>query len=330
MPTKSKVLNFELIFVLIIVFVACQPLSGQTPVVKPSVASPSPVVSPLPSASGSPVPTSSVTPVVSPSPTPAFSSRPVEIIAGTGAKGFQDGPAKLATFSSLQGLCVHPLSGDIYILDTHKIRKLSPDGQVSTVAGSEEAGFQDGSLNEARFNGPHSCDFDDKGNLFILDRLNFRIRQISTDNQISTVVGNGEAEIKDGALSEARLYYADDILVTSTGKMYFTENYKIRMLFNGKLTTLNVHQQSSERLETYRDGPIQTQATFGDIFSLTKNSKGEIFVSDTGTRSIRKIALNHEVSTLDLFPNKKQGKLNTRIAMEETSRWESRLEMIVR
>ncbi len=289
---KSSILLGGVLFLF-----ACQPPSGQTPVVKSSVVSSSSVVSPQSSASGSPEPTSSATPIESPSPTPAFSSLPVEIIAGTGAKGFQDGPAKLATFSSLQGLCVHPTSGDIYILDTHKIRKLSPDGQVSTVAGSEEAGFQDGSLQEARFNWPGSCDIDVKGNMFINDLRNFRIRQISNDNKVSTVLGNGEAASKDGNLSEARLYYAENMVITSTGKMYFTESYKIRVFFEGKLTTLNAHQLSGDGRQTYRNGPIQTEATFGSGLNLTKNLKDEIFVSDVGIRAIRKIALDNTVTT---------------------------------
>ncbi|MGE3725209.1 MAG: hypothetical protein AB7I41_06635, partial [Candidatus Sericytochromatia bacterium] len=140
---------------------ACQPPSGQTPVVKPSVASPSPIVSP--STSNSPVPTSSVTLVESPSPTPSFSSRPVEVVAGTGAKGFQDGAAKQATFNQLRGSCFDPKSGDMYVIDTNSIRKLSKDGQVTTIAGSEDAGFQDGSLKTARFNQPQDCVVDAQG-----------------------------------------------------------------------------------------------------------------------------------------------------------------------
>ena len=288
--------KFRILLGGLLLLAACQPPSGQTPVVKPSVVSPSPIVSPSTSSSPEPIP--SVTPVESPSPTPSFSSRPVEVVAGTGTKGFQDGPAKQATFNAVQGLCVHPKSGDIYILDTHKIRKLSPDGQVSSVAGSEEAGFQDGSLSESRFNAPQSCDFDDKGNLFILDRLNFRIRQISTENVVSTLLGNGQVVSKDGSPSEASLYYAENMVFTPTGKMFFSEGYKIRRLFEGTLTTLNAHQTSSANIQTFKDGAIQSLATLGPNLGLSKNAKGEVIIADTGTKSIRKLDELNYLSTL--------------------------------
>ena len=280
---------------------ACQPPSGQTPVVKPSVASPSPVVSPLPSASGSLVPTSSVTPVVSPSPTPAFSSRPVEIIAGNGAKGFQDGPAKQATFNQLRGSCFDPKSGDVYVIDTNRIRKLSKDGQVTTIAGSEEAGFQDGSLKTARFNQPQDCVVDAQGQVLISDYRNHRIRLLSMQNGVSTLVGAGETVSKDGDTKEAGLAFPQNLAMSSEGKLYFSEPFKIRLFAEGKVTTLNKHQKNAtvDRF-TYRDGDILTEATFGANLSFSLNAQNEVFIADSDLKIIRKLGVDGRVSTLSV------------------------------
>jgi hypothetical protein len=190
---------------------ACQPISGQAPIIKPSAA-----VSPSPSASTPPIPVSTPSwpptiPLPTPEPTPTLASRPIEIVAGTGAKGAQDGPLK-----------------------------------------------------NARFNEPLSCDFDVQGNLYINDSRNFRIRKIDLEKGlVSTVVGNGQAISKDGNQAEASLYYPRNMVATSTGKLYFSESNKLRMFYEGKLTTLNAHQQSLVDYETYRNGSIQTQAIFG-------------------------------------------------------------------
>ena len=88
---------------------ACQPISGQAPIIKPSAA----LASPSSSASTPPIPVSTpswppIIPLPTPEPTPTLSSRQIEIVAGTGAKGAQDGPALQATFNSVISLCEHP------------------------------------------------------------------------------------------------------------------------------------------------------------------------------------------------------------------------------
>ncbi|MGE3724760.1 MAG: hypothetical protein AB7I41_04365, partial [Candidatus Sericytochromatia bacterium] len=275
--------------------VACQPPSGQAPVVKPSVVSPSPVVSPLPSASGSLVPTPS--PIQSLDKGP--SSRPVEVVAGTGAKCFQDGAAKQATFIQLRGSCFDPKSGDMYVIDTNSIRKLSKDGQVTTIAGSEEAGFQDGSMKTARFNQPQDCVVDAQGQVFISDYRNHRIRLLSMQNGVSTLLGAGEAVSKDGDAKEAGLAFPQNLAMSLEGKLYFSEPFKIRLFADGKVATLNKHQKNAivDRF-TYRDGDILAEATFGANLSFSLNAQNEVFIADSDLKIIRKLGIDGRVSTL--------------------------------
>jgi predicted esterase/sugar lactone lactonase YvrE len=117
--------------------------------------------------------------------------------AGTGTPGFSGdgGAATGARLNVPSGLAVDR-RGNLFIADAanHRIRKVAPDGTITTVAGSGTAGFSGdgGAATAAQLNQPSSMAIDSRGSLFIVDRLNHRVRQVGRTGTITTVFG-GEA-----------------------------------------------------------------------------------------------------------------------------------------
>lgn len=130
----------------------------------------------------------------------------LEKIAGTtGQSGYVDGPAAEARFEFPRALEVDT-KGNLYLLETDKprIRKISPDGSVSTLAGGSEAGYKDGKGSEARFNKPFDLAINAQGDVFVSDTGNHRIRKIAPDGTVTTVIGTGETGTSEGGALEVK------------------------------------------------------------------------------------------------------------------------------
>lgn len=115
------------------------------------------------------------------------------LLAGAGAAGFADGTNQTAKFNNPQGL-VLDAEGNLYVADAgnHRIRKVTPTGVVTTVAGDGTAGATDGAAAAARFNGPSALRLDADGHLLIADTENHAIRHLNlTTLQVTTLAGAG-------------------------------------------------------------------------------------------------------------------------------------------
>lgn len=146
----------------------------------------------------------------------------VGTLAGSGHYGYHDGPALDAEFTHPNGLAFDA-QGNLLIADGGAlgppgqdanacIRVLSPTGQVSTYAGSNEVGYVDGPAADARFNVPlQGLAFDGRGNLFVADMNNHVIRMVTREGQVLTVAGTGEYGLRGGRGAEAMLGLPADI-----------------------------------------------------------------------------------------------------------------------
>lgn len=101
----------------------------------------------------------------------------VSKFAGSGTRGSQDGNAEIAQFNRM-GDMVADANGNLFIADEYRIRKVTPGGVVSTIAGST-AGYMDGAGDIAKFAFPAGLGIDPKGNIYVADAYTNRIRKIS-------------------------------------------------------------------------------------------------------------------------------------------------------
>jgi sugar lactone lactonase YvrE len=112
----------------------------------------------------------------------------VTTIAGS-VQGSSDGTGTNATFNNPYGLAVSSI-GDVYVSDysNHRIRKITPGGVVTTIAGNSQ-GYADGTGTNASFNNPWGMAFDSAGNLFVSDKEGHRIRKINFGADPNTYTG---------------------------------------------------------------------------------------------------------------------------------------------
>ena len=162
----------------------------------------------------------------------------VSTIAGSGGTGqnnggFADGTGITARFNYPYGVTVDAL-GNVYVADNgnHCIRKITPAGVVSTLAGSGIGGFADGTGAEAQFNLPIGITHDASGNLYVGDSGNNRIRRITPAGAVSTLAGSDRSGWVDGACATAQFSRPSGLLVDASGNIYVADfwNYRIRII----------------------------------------------------------------------------------------------------
>ncbi|HEV8146584.1 MAG TPA: hypothetical protein VGP79_09395 [Bryobacteraceae bacterium] len=158
-------------------------------------------------------------------------------VAGSGFPGFagDNGRAVTAQLHSPSGIAFDA-AGNLYIADqlNNRIRKVTPDGIISTVAGTSSAGFSGdgGKATSASLSGPMDVASDAAGNLYIADTLNHRIRKVDTSGNISTVAGDGR--IGRGpdnvAANTSSLNSPSGVALDASGNLYIVDwqNYLIR------------------------------------------------------------------------------------------------------
>jgi sugar lactone lactonase YvrE len=109
------------------------------------------------------------------------------------------------------------------------VRKLTPDGTVSTLAGSGRAGFADGAGAAAQFAYPSGVAVDGEGSIIIADTDNHRVRKITPDGTVSTLAGSGSFGFADGAGAVAQFHCPSGVAVDGEGSILMTDNGNQRL-----------------------------------------------------------------------------------------------------
>jgi streptogramin lyase len=225
----------------------------------------------------------------------------VATFAGSGNPGFADGIGAGAQFNNPGGMAIDA-HGNIYISDTfnNRIRKMTPDGTVTTIAGTGVAGYTpDGPAASAQFYAPAGLAVDAQGNIYVADYGNNMIRKISADGTtVSTVAGNGFSGFVDGeALKVAAFNGPSGVAVDTKGNVFVADqnNNQIRKIYNGKVSL--VAGLNPGYTNATVDSTNVIWGAFNHPSAIAVGNDGNIYVADRGNSAIRKITFPGRVIT---------------------------------
>jgi hypothetical protein len=215
-----------------------------------------------------------------------------------GGRNRKDGQAKEVRFSGLEGIAIDS-SDNLYVSDGSRIRKITPDGLVSTIAGSEISGYKDGDGSTAAFVSLENIALDNNGTIYVTDNEftnnrgssgYFVIRKITAEGFVST--------IKNGNESELRIHYARGLACDAAGNLYVcaSVSHCIKKITpEGIITTVAGQCDKTINNSVYKEGPVSTAIlTNPSGIAIAKN--GDIYITDTRLHRIIKIA-NQKVTT---------------------------------
>lgn len=215
----------------------------------------------------------------------------VTTIAGMpGQHGSADGQGTEARFDSLLGCpAIDPTTGDIVLADSYRIRRVTPAGLVTTVAGTYLwGGSVDGSRDEARLSGPRGTSVDAEGNVIFSDVGAGAVRRVSKDGSVTTVAGAKiEIDAQDLPGSEARFSTPRRSVVGSDGTLFVTDqdNYTVRRITRGgRVSTLAGKPGISGPLPG-----VPEESLLSWPIGIGLDSAGNVYVGDCGDHTIRKV-----------------------------------------
>jgi len=215
----------------------------------------------------------------------------VSTLAGSTTAGHQDGTGAAAGFYNASGLAIGS-DGFLYVGDfaNSLVRKINlTTSAVTTFAGTGAAGYADGSLTTAVFNGTANIVFDKSGNLYVADEENNMIREITTAGNVVTIAGNGTQGAADGTGTSATFYHPEGMVIDAGGNMYVADNNNTIRKIN--LSTKQVTTYAGTGVRGFNDGPV-ANAQFSSPYGLAMDTNGDIYVGDIVNNRIRKITVS--------------------------------------
>ena len=231
------------------------------------------------------------------------SSGVVSTAAGNGVNSFSgDGGSAMAAQINAPAAVTLDVSGNLYIADSanNRIRKITPSGIVTTVAGTGAGGYSgDGSPGvQAQLKNPQGLTADADGNVYIADSGNNRIRKLLPDGTLITIAGNGNASFfgDGGASNSASLHSPHGIYSAGGGYIYIadTGNQRIRELLpDGTITTVAGNGGQGPG----GDGGPATGAQLNLPTDVTLDAAGNIYIADQGNNRVRMVRPDGTIST---------------------------------
>lgn len=219
--------------------------------------------------------------------------------AGTGIAGFSGdgGPGTAARLSGPQGLGVDAL-GNLYVADSqnHRIRKITPQGSISTVAGNGKAALSGngGAATLASLSIPAGVAADASGNLYIGDTGNARVRMVNSSGVISDFAGQGTS-LKDGPVNQSRLLSPTGVNVDSKGNVLIVlfSGHQVRRVTQGTITSI----AGATPPTIVGENTSATATALFDPRGIAVDPLGNLYVSDTIDHRIRKISAAGTITT---------------------------------
>ena len=220
----------------------------------------------------------------------------ITTVAGTGTAGYSGdgGPATSAQLYDCYGVTLDG-SGNMYIADwyNNRIRKVSPSGIITTVAGTGTAGYSGdgGPATSAQLYDPYSVAVDGSGNLFIADEFNYRVRKVSPSGTITTVAGTGVYGYSGdgGPATSAQIYFPHGIVLDGSGNLYFSDSYNHRIRkvsSSGIITTV----AGTGTAGYSGDGGPATSAQLNTPHGVALDGSGNLYIGDYSNNRVRKVS----------------------------------------
>ena len=216
------------------------------------------------------------------------SNASVTTFAGNGVKTIKDGTGTNASFSFPRGMVMTYDKKTMYLADGHAIRKITLATKVvKTFSGANTSGYQNGPTDIARFNNPWDVALDGKGNLYVSDWGNRRIRKVVND-VVYTLAGTGTSGTKDGPGAQAQFTTPGGLVVNYMGEAFVADpfTYRIRKILpNGVVST------PTGSVKGYQDGSASiAKFNLPTGLALMKGDTEIVLAEWKGLR-IRKISL---------------------------------------
>lgn len=194
----------------------------------------------------------------------------LQVVAGNGIAGHSGdgGPARRASLNSPFAVALDA-NDNLYISDygNHRIRRVTPDGIISTYAGIE-----------AQLQSPTSIATDTAGNVYFSDWGNNRIRMIGADGRIRTIAGNGTRGFSGdgGPAAQASIDAGAGLIVDSRGRVIFSEPQRLRAIDNGTITTI----AGDGKGNGITSGAIATETSLESASGLALDGSGNLLFAD--------------------------------------------------
>lgn len=215
----------------------------------------------------------------------------VSTFAGSGSSGYTNATGAAAQFSSPRGLAADA-SGTVYIADSNNnaIRKISPSGVVTTIAGAGPGnnGYINATGVAARFSTPEAIAVDASGTLYVADTNNHRIRKVTSSGVVTLLAGSGTAGAADGTGAAAQFNTPKGIAVDSSGTVYVADTYSSRIR---KISPAGV-------VTTLIDASNGLQAQFNSPEGVAVDTTGNLYVANTGDHRINKVTPAGDITIL--------------------------------
>ncbi len=219
----------------------------------------------------------------------------ISTFAGKRVFGFSGdgGPATSAQLASPQGLAMDG-QGNLYISDygNGRIRKVSPNGIITTFAGRKPPGFSGdgGPAAAAQLRGPAGLATDGRGSLYIADQLNSRIRKVSPNGTITTFAGGGRTYYwgpKGGRATAALVPNPFVVAVDPQGNVYTASGRLIYKVSGGRIALLAGNPNAGSPYSG--DGGPARRARLTETWGMAVDRQGNLYFSDIWTQTVRKI-----------------------------------------